>query len=206
MLFEKFKKRYFELSNACGKEQYLVPYLMSSHPGSTLNEAVELALYLKKWDYSPEQVQDYYPTPGTASTVMFYTGIDPFTMQEVFVPTDYEEKQMQRALLQYKKPENADLVRKALTKCGRTDLIGFGKECLVRPAGGTGRPAGGTGKPNGGHGKQDGHSHTHSAKSSPAQRGAGAQEGAGSRKTSSPSKKGWAKAKPAAKGTKKKKK
>ena len=114
-------------------------------------------------------------------------------MQEVFVPTDYEEKQMQRALLQYKKPENADLVRKALTKCGRTDLIGFGKECLVRPAGGTARPAGG-------HGKQDVHSHAHSAKPSHT------QEGAGTRKTSAPSKKGWAKAKPAAKGTKKKKK
>ena len=166
-----------------------MPYLMSSHPGSTLNEAVELALYLKKWDYSPEQVQDYYPTPGTASTVMFYTGIDPFTMQEVFVPTDYEEKQMQRALLQYKKPENADLVRKALTKCGRTDLIGFGKECLVRPAGG--------------HASQNG------AKQgkSPASRAGGTQTrttdgGAGTRKTSAPSKKGWAKAK----GTKKKKK
>ena len=199
-VFEKFKRRYFELSNACGKEQYLVPYLMSSHPGSTLNEAVELALYLKKWDYSPEQVQDYYPTPGTASTVMFYTGLDPFTMQEVFVPTDYEEKQMQRALLQYKKPENADLVRRALTKCGRTDLIGFGKECLVRPAGGTVSPAGG-------HASQNG---AKSAKSH-AQHAGGTQTrsadgGAGNRKTSSPSKKGWAKAKPKPTGTKKKKK
>ena len=189
-VFEKFKKRYFELSNACGKEQYLVPYLMSSHPGSTLNEAVELALYLKKWDYSPEQVQDYYPTPGTASTVMFYTGIDPFTMQEVFVPTDYEEKQMQRALLQYKKPENADLVRKALTKCGRTDLIGFGKECLVRPAGHSAQNGTKQGKsPAAGHSPSRSH-----------------DGGAGSRKSSAPSKKGWAKAKPAAKGTKKKKK
>ena len=207
-VFEKFKKRYFELSNACGKEQYLVPYLMSSHPGSTLNEAVELALYLKKWDYSPEQVQDYYPTPGTASTVMFYTGIDPFTMQEVFVPTDYEEKQMQRALLQYKKPENADLVRKALTKCGRTDLIGFGKECLVRPAGG--------------HASQNGvKSSKNHAPHASGTASRSADGGAGSRKTSAsskaasskaasskaaPSKKGWAKAKPAAKGTKKKKK
>ena len=189
-MFEKFKKRYFELSNACGKEQYLVPYLMSSHPGSTLNEAVELALYLKKWDYSPEQVQDYYPTPGTASTVMFYTGIDPFTMQEVFVPTDYEEKQMQRALLQYKKPENADLVRKALTKCGRTDLIGFGKECLVRPAGHSAQNGTKQGKsPAAGHSPTRPH-----------------DGGAGSRKSSAPSKKGWAKAKPAAKGTKKRKK
>lgn len=206
-VFEKFKRRYFELSNACGKEQYLVPYLMSSHPGSTLNEAVELALYLKKWDYSPEQVQDYYPTPGTASTVMFYTGLDPFTMQEVFVPTDYEEKQMQRALLQYKKPENADLVRRALTKCGRTDLIGFGKECLVRPAGGTVRPVGGTVRPTGGHASQNG---AKSAKSH-AQHTGGTQTrsadgGAGNRKTSAPSKKGWAKAKPKPTGTKKKKK
>lgn len=184
-VFEKFKKRYFELSNACGKEQYLVPYLMSSHPGSTLNEAVELALYLKKWDYSPEQVQDYYPTPGTASTVMFYTGLDPFTMQEVFVPTDYEEKQMQRALLQYKKPENADLVRRALTKCGRTDLIGFGKECLVRPAGGTQTRAGNAAQHN--------------------RRASAEQTGAGSRTSSAPSKKGWAKAKPKPTGTKKKK-
>ncbi len=200
-VFEKFKRRYFELSNACGKEQYLVPYLMSSHPGSTLNEAVELALYLKKWDYSPEQVQDYYPTPGTASTVMFYAGLDPFTMQEVFVPTDYEEKQMQRALLQYKKPENAELVRKALIKCGRSDLIGFGKECLVRPAGGHGSQSG--------HSDHDARSRADRTKSAPR---AGAKsshtsEGAGSRKSSapSPSKKGWAKAKPAAKGTKKRK-
>ena len=199
-VFEKFKKRYFELSNACGKEQYLVPYLMSSHPGSTLNEAVELALYLKKWDYSPEQVQDYYPTPGTASTVMFYTGLDPFTMQEVFVPTDYEEKQMQRALLQYKKPENADLVRRALTKCGRGDLIGFGKECLVRPAGGTARPAGGHTSQNGGKSAKNHAPHTNGTASR------SSDNGAGSRKTASPSKKGWAKAKPAAKGTKKNKK
>ena len=199
-VFEKFKRRYFELSNACGKEQYLVPYLMSSHPGSTLNEAVELALYLKKWDYSPEQVQDYYPTPGTASTVMFYTGLDPFTMQEVFVPTDYEEKQMQRALLQYKKPENADLVRRALTKCGRTDLIGFGKECLVRPTGGTVRPAGGHASQNG---AKSAKSHAQHAGGTPTR---SADGGAGNRKTSAPSKKGWAKAKPKPTGTKKKKK
>lgn len=199
-VFEKFKRRYFELSNACGKEQYLVPYLMSSHPGSTLNEAVELALYLKKWDYSPEQVQDYYPTPGTASTVMFYTGLDPFTMQEVFVPTDYEEKQMQRALLQYKKPENADLVRRALTKCGRTDLIGFGKECLVRPEGGTVRPAGGHASQNGAKSAKSHAQHTGSTQTR------SADGGAGNRKTSSPSKKGWAKAKPKPTGTKKKKK
>jgi len=194
-VFETFKKRYFELSAACGKEQYLVPYLMSSHPGSTLKEAVELALYLKKWDYSPEQVQDYYPTPGTASTVMFYTGLDPFTMQDVFVPTDYEEKQMQRALLQYKKPENADLVRKALIKCGRGDLIGFGKECLVRPQGGTMHPTGSSSHQHGTHNRSKSaasHMHHHS-------------DSAEKRKTASPSKKGWAKAKVKTTGTKKKK-
>lgn len=131
-VFEKFKKKFFTYSSECGLEQYLVPYLMSSHPGSTLRDAVELASYLKKWGYEPEQVQDFYPTPGTASTVMFYTGIHPFTGKKIHVP-DYEEKQMQRALLQFGRPENADLVRKALIKCGREDLIGFSPECLVRP-------------------------------------------------------------------------
>jgi hypothetical protein len=138
-VYQTFRKKYFELSEACGKEQYLVPYLMSSHPGSTLNEAIDLALCLKRDHYAPEQVQDYYPTPGTASTVMFYTGINPMDMKPVHVVTDYHEKQLQRALLQFNRPENADLVREALTKAGRTDLIGFGAECLVKPAGG--RPA-----------------------------------------------------------------
>ena len=142
-VFEAFKKRYFELSRSCGLEQYLVPYLMSSHPGSTLEDAVNLAVYLKKWNYSPEQVQDFYPTPGTASTVMFYTGIDPFTGKDVYVPTDREDKRMQRALLQFKRPENADLVRRALVLCHREDLIGTGPDCLVRPATGN-RPASGT--------------------------------------------------------------
>ena len=114
---------------------------MSSHPGSTLSEAVELALCLKRDHYAPEQVQDYYPTPGTASTVMFYTGINPLDMKPVHVVTDYREKQLQRALLQYNRPENADLVREALIKAGREDLIGYGADCLVRPAGG--RPTGG---------------------------------------------------------------
>ena len=131
--FEAFKKRYFELTKSFGKEQYLVPYLMSSHPGSRLEDAVELALYLKKWGYSPEQVQDFYPTPGTASTVMYYTGYDPLTMKPVYCARDYEEKQMQRALLQSSRPENAVNVRKALKKCGREDLIGFGEGCLVKP-------------------------------------------------------------------------
>ena len=131
--FEAFKKRYFELTKSFGKEQYLVPYLMSSHPGSRMEDAVELALYLKKWGYAPEQVQDFYPTPGTASTVMYYTGIDPLTMKSVYCVRDWEEKQMQRALLQFNRPENAPLVRRALKKCGREDLIGYGEGCLVKP-------------------------------------------------------------------------
>ena len=132
-IYDRFKDRFFELTKSMGKEQYLVPYLMSSHPGSTLADALGLALYLKEWGYSPEQVQDFYPTPGTASTVMFYTGFDPFTGKKVYTATDYHEKQMQRALLQFGRPANAPLVREALTKLGRTDLIGYGKECLVKP-------------------------------------------------------------------------
>lgn len=132
-VYQSFRKKFFEITKQVGKEQYLVPYLMSSHPGSTLNDAIELALCLKRDRYAPEQVQDYYPTPGTASTVMYYTGIDPLTMKKVYVATDYREKQMQRALLQYNRPENASLVREALKKAGREDLIGFGDECLVRP-------------------------------------------------------------------------
>ena len=133
-VYQRFRKRYFELTKSIGKEQYLVPYLMSSHPGSTLKDALELAICLKRDNYAPEQVQDYYPTPGTASTVMFYTGIDPLTMKKVYVATDYHEKQLQRALLQYNRPQNAPLVREALLKLGRDDLIGYDKDCLVRPA------------------------------------------------------------------------
>ncbi len=132
-VYNKFKDKYFALTKGFGKEQYLVPYLMSSHPGSRLEDALELALYLKRGGYSPEQVQDFYPTPGTASTVMFYTGIDPFTGKRVYCETDYHAKQLQRALLQWSKPQNAPLVREALTRCGREDLIGYDKECLVRP-------------------------------------------------------------------------
>ncbi len=134
-VYETFRSKYFDLCREAGKEQYLVPYLMSSHPGSTLREAVELAVCLKRDHYAPEQVQDYYPTPGTASTVMFYTGINPMDMKSVHVVTDYHEKQLQRALLQFNRPENADLVREALVKAGREDLIGYGPDCLVRPAG-----------------------------------------------------------------------
>ncbi len=140
-VYEKFRKRYFELTREVGKEQYLVPYLMSSHPGSTLKDALELALCLKRDHYAPEQVQDYYPTPGTASTVMFYTGINPLDMKPVYVATDYHEKQLQRALLQYNRPQNAPLVREALVKLHREDLIGYGPECLVRPEQGRGAPS-----------------------------------------------------------------
>ncbi|MBR6563802.1 MAG: YgiQ family radical SAM protein [Clostridia bacterium] len=131
--YDKFKARFAQLTKEAGKEQYIVPYLISSHPGSTLDSAIELALYLKKNGLNPEQVQDFYPTPGTASTCMFYSGYDPMTMKPVYVARDYSEKQMQRALLQFARPANAHLVRKALIKAGREDLIGFGKECLVRP-------------------------------------------------------------------------
>ena len=133
-VFEKFKKKFFKLSEEAGLEQYLVPYLMSSHPGATMNDAVDMALWLKQWGYSPEQVQDFYPTPGTISTVMYYTGIHPMTGKNVYVTTDYHEKQLQRALLQYSRPENANLVREALKLAGREDLIGNGPDCLVRPA------------------------------------------------------------------------
>ena len=132
-VYDAFKEKYFKFCREAGKEQYLVPYLMSSHPGSTLKDAVELALYLKKSGYTPEQVQDFYPTPGTVSTCMYYSGYDPLTGKKVKTVTDYGEKRLQRALLQFSKPENAPLVREALKKAGREDLIGFGPECLVRP-------------------------------------------------------------------------
>ena len=131
--YNKFYKKYFELCREYNLEQYLVPYLMSSHPGSTVSDAVELSLYLKNMGCNPEQVQDFYPTPGTASTVMYYTGINPLDMKKVYCPTDYREKQMQRALLQYGKPENRNLVREALKLANREDLIGFDGGCLVKP-------------------------------------------------------------------------
>ncbi len=138
-VYEKFKKKYFAMTGDVGLEQYLVPYLMSSHPGTTMKDAVEMAIWLKKWGYLPEQVQDFYPTPGTISTVMYYTGIHPMTGKSVYVTTDYHEKTLQRALLQYSKPENASLVREALSLANREDLIGNSPECLVRPAFGQGR-------------------------------------------------------------------
>ncbi len=133
-VYEKFRQLYFRMCDECGLEQYLVPYLMSSHPGSSLADAVEMALWLKKEGYSPEQVQDFYPTPGTISTVMYATGIHPMTGERIHVSRDYHEKKLQRALLQYGRPENADLVREALKRAGREDLIGTGENCLVRPA------------------------------------------------------------------------
>ncbi len=128
----KFSKKYFAISKAVGKEQYIVPYLMSSHPGSTLKDAVELALFLKRENIRPEQVQDFYPTPGTISTCMFYTGLDPYTMKEVFVARSPHEKALQRALLQYYNPKNQALCEQALRKAGRADLIGKGDKCLIR--------------------------------------------------------------------------
>lgn len=130
----QFSKRYFELTHSVGKEQYLVPYLMSSHPGSTLDSAVELAEFLKSRKIRPEQVQDFYPTPGTISTCMFYTELDPYTMKPVYVAKNPHEKALQRALLQYYNPKNVDLVREALRKTHRYDLIGTEPHCLVRPA------------------------------------------------------------------------
>jgi len=130
-VYNKFEKRFYELTKSIGKKQYLVPYLMSSHPGSTLKDAVELSLFLKRNNLHPEQVQDFYPTPGTVSTCMFYTGIDPYTMEKVYVPRTPEEKAQQRALLQYFKPENRNIVLSTLKKLGRYDLIGTGKNCLV---------------------------------------------------------------------------
>ncbi len=132
-IYNKFKKRFYELTQGIGKKQYLVPYLMSSHPGSTINDAIELALFLKKEGLHPEQVQDFYPTPGTVSTCMFYTGLDPYTMEKVYVPKTQKEKAEQRALLQYYRPENRALVLSALKRAGRYDLIGTGKNCLVAP-------------------------------------------------------------------------
>ena len=134
-VYEKFLSKYKRLNEQQGLKQFVVPYLMSSHPGSTLKEAVALAEYLRDLGYMPEQVQDFYPTPSTISTVMYYTGLDPRTMKKVYVPTNPHEKAMQRALIQYRNPKNYMLVHEALTKAGRTDLIGFDKKCLIRPMG-----------------------------------------------------------------------
>ena len=141
-VYEKFMDQYRRLNDRYSKEQYIVPYLMSSHPGSTLQDAVALAEYLNSKGRQPEQVQDFYPTPGTISTCMYYTGLDPITMKPVYVAKSYHEKAMQRALLQWKRPDKRKLVIEALKEAGREDLIGYGPKCLVRPDGPAGKPAG----------------------------------------------------------------
>lgn len=130
-VYQRFVQKYKAVNRALGKEQYLVPYLMSSHPGSTLREAIDLALFLKKEHLHPRQVQDFYPTPGTVSTCMYHTGIDPRTMQPVYVAKSRQEKAMQRALLQYRDPKNYNLVKQALLQAGRADLIGSGRDALI---------------------------------------------------------------------------
>ena len=132
-VYQRFCKEFERVSREAGKEQYVVPYLMSSHPGSTLREAVRLAEFCRDMGYNPEQVQDFYPTPSTVSTCIYYTGLDPRTLKPVYCPTDPHEKAMQRALIQYRNPANRALVKEALRKAHRTDLIGYGKKCLVRP-------------------------------------------------------------------------
>lgn len=132
-VYEAFLKRYAGINKKTGKEQFVVPYLMSSHPGSTMKEAIELAEYIRDLGYMPEQVQDFYPTPSTLSTCMYYTGVDPRTMEEVYTPVTFHEKAMQRALIQYRNPENYELVKEALLKNNRADLIGFDKHCLIPP-------------------------------------------------------------------------
>ena len=132
-LYEKFVDKYYRINEKYNKKQFLVPYLMSSHPGCRLEDAIELAEYLRDIHHQPEQVQDFYPTPGTLSTTMYYTGLDPRDMTPVYVPKDPKEKAMQRALIQYKNPKNYDLVYEALIKANRKDLIGFGKKCLIKP-------------------------------------------------------------------------
>ena len=132
-VYNRFVEKYNRLNQEFGMKQYLVPYLMSSHPGSTLDDAIMLAEYIRDMGYNPEQVQDFYPTPSTLSTVMYATGLDPRTMEKVYIPTDPHEKAMQRALIQYRNPVNYQLVREALMKAGREDLIGTGPKCLIRP-------------------------------------------------------------------------
>jgi len=131
-IYKDFVKNFYDINKQIGKEQYIVPYLMSSHPGSTIQSAIVLAEYLRDIGYTPEQVQDFYPTPGTLSTTMYHTGLDPRTMKKVYVPKSMKEKKMQRALLQYKNPRNYDLVHEALSLAGRLDLIGNDKKCLIK--------------------------------------------------------------------------
>ena len=146
-VYQRFCKEFERLSRQAGKEQYVLPYLMSSHPGSTMKVAVELAEFCRDLGYNPEQVSDFYPTPSTVSTCIYYTGLDPRTMKHVYCPTNPHEKAMQRALIQYRDPKNRKLVVEALRKAGREDLIGYGPKCLVRPekSGGTAKKKSGQG-------------------------------------------------------------
>ena len=130
-VYDRFVNKYFDINKKLGKKQYLVPYLMSSHPGSDLNAAIELAQYVKSMGYTPEQVQDFYPTPGSLSTTIYYIGYNPLTGEKVYTPKTQEEKNMQRALIQFGVPKNYEIVKKALIKAGREDLIGSGKDCLI---------------------------------------------------------------------------
>ncbi len=134
-IYDKFIEKFNRINKELNKEQYAVPYLMSSHPGSTLKDAIALSEYLRDKNIQPDQVQDFYPTPGSISTCMYYTELNPYTLETVYVPKTYEEKQMQRALLQYRNPENYELVKKALLKAGREDLIGYSPKCLIKPKG-----------------------------------------------------------------------
>ncbi len=186
--YQRFQEKYNRLNQKYGLKQYLVPYLISSHPGCTLEDAVSLAEWLNRSGRQPEQVQDFYPTPGTLSTCMYYTGLDPRTMEPVYVPKDPHEKAMQRALMQWKRPEKRRLVLEALHKTGREDLIGYGKKCLVRPEHSS--------KPKAVNGKNSqGRAPREPAKSEPAEK----------KKSPPKSRAGWAKAKPKknARGTKK---
>ena len=133
-VYKKFCDEFYRITRKIGKEQYVVPYLMSSHPGCSVKEAVELAVFLKKEKIRPDQVQDFYPTPGTISTAMFYTGLDPYTLEEVYVAKSDKEKRIQRALMQYYRPENKALIIEGLKMAGRTDLIGNTANCLVKGA------------------------------------------------------------------------
>ena len=164
--YDRFVQQYRQINERLGLKQYLVPYFMSSHPGCTLEDAIQLAVYMKRTGQHPDQVQDFYPTPGTLSTAMFYTGLDPRDMTPVYVPRDPEEKAMQRALMHYFKPYNRPLVLKALKKAGREDLIGWGRECLIPPYerdkktagkdGGPPRRGGGTPRKESTHGRRRG--------------------------------------------------
>jgi len=145
-VYQAFCSKFEAINDKLGLKQFVVPYLMSSHPGSTLKEAIELAEFCRDMGFNPEQVQDFYPTPSTMSTAMYYTGVDPRTMKPVYTPKSSHEKALQRALIQYRNPANRDLVREALRKAHREDLIGFGPKCLVRPGDGrSGGPGGGKG-------------------------------------------------------------